>query len=73
MNEVIERLKKQAEYVTHEGLGGNYSAVDLDEFAKLIILECSRVAKLIVCTNWEYEMRISILFNSIHRFFVCQL
>lgn len=51
MNEVIERLKKQAEYVTHEGLGGNYTAVDLDEFAKLIILECSRVAKLEVGTN----------------------
>jgi phage gp36-like protein len=51
MNEVIERLKKQAEYVSHEGLGGNYTQVDLDEFAKLIVLECSRVAKLEVCTN----------------------
>ena len=49
--ELLKQLKKQAEYVTDEGLGGNYTDVDLDEFAKLIVLECSRVAKLEVCTN----------------------
>ena len=45
MNEVIERLKKEATVMTEEGLGGGYFEVDEDKFARLIILECSRIAK----------------------------
>ena len=36
----LDELKKQAQTVVGEGLGGNYYALDEDTFAELIVREC---------------------------------
>lgn len=45
MNEkLIDELKKKAQVVVGEGLGGNYYELDPDKFAELIIRKCAQLA-----------------------------
>ena len=48
---VLENLKKQASYTSGEGLGGVYTSLDEDEFARLIIEECCKVIDLLPNTS----------------------
>ncbi len=41
---VIDRLKKEAQTVVGEGLGGNYYAMDEDKLIELVVKECAKVA-----------------------------
>ena len=41
---VIDRLKKEAQEVVGEGLGGNYYAADEDKLIELVVKECAKVA-----------------------------
>ena len=66
----LEVLKRLAQTVVGEGIGGNYHALDEDKFAELIVQECIEIIEELDNNSGdEYDVAIRAAIHSLKKEF----